>query len=1291
MRRLLLFLLASVVAYSAARLVIAALPVGGYALRDGLALASLAIFSAAAASRSHVTARTAKLVTANLRTHQEPTSIGNTLLYTGLICAFTGRLLQGASLLLLPPLVGQVLFSMGLLLLLTAVGPWAWRITRFPMSSTTTAEPPSTDRPVNLGGNSSTVATSGSASGFLPHPEILSSHLLARCDTRVPDLRRNVTAYWLPLLFVMLVALGVRLLYLSQLPSVCVETECASAGALLAAPTQWRLFAGLTHLLFWWSADPVASLRWAGLILGVLIAPLFYLLLLRLLSLTGALLGATLLALYPNQVAMITLAPQLLETVLFLCGALWLLLVAYQTNEWRWWLVAGLLLSWSGQGSTGWHGVLVVWLLLLLLSAVISRHRDTLLGGLLTGAVLLSTSSLLFLPWSGAFAGPVGEATVAAPLAGLTLATLHPLWGMLLLVGLGVLLRNLVQLEWQWLGSALLVLGVAAYLPTALPYATLSSDIVLLLLLPLVTALALDQGLLALQITWRPLLAPAQSARIVLSLLLLMALLPLLALFQQTGALRTASQGDADLAMGRYLLEQLQQQPDLSIFAPTTVLNDPRVQLLATPTGSDQQLQPLEHLLNQLGNSMAYRDRLYLLKPNEPQWLPLLQELYPAGVVGQQMAPPNGPLLFTTFFVTAAQQAAQQGLRGYLQPYTTAAASPPAAGQAENGQPTFGQAEPTWAGAALTLTGPLRLDWPRLITANGAPVAPPFLTQWQGTLVVTAAGAYTFTVDGLTDPNEQLNLQLDNQLVLDSSLGLTSHTTQLAQGLYQLELYVAMTASASGQASAPLQVRWQRPDGRSEVIPPSALRTVDAPAGGLLGRYRAGDDPAHELSLRKDLLIGLPADLPTPYHTKWVGNVAAPRAGEYLFATLANDNSVIQLAVDGSLLADSEAQTQATDTGRSGYAEGVIYLTRGWHIITVDFTPLTKETTLQLFWQPPGSGPLPLLRDYLTPDQERLETYDRPLPLGPPTFDPEEQYSAFALSQQVDFWRPQVTILPTNLPLLPLEALWQRGSCGAGPEELDQPHGVAFSAARQTIAVADTANHRVVEYTLDGQTSRLYTNAGWQEPFDLDMADGVFPILLDAAAAQLWTLNPMTGGADPRPTTTDFYFPRGLALNNNGAPLIADTGGARVVALSLQGELLQSYGGPGTGIGKGQPVDTLVTEQAQWAVTAEDGRLWQLGSNGSIHAIAPTNTLHGPHLAGLPNGAFLLSDPARGLLLYHGADGQPLAYFADPIQLANPTGVAVLTTEEMVYIAVVDSAQCRVTLWRTSQELLPTS
>jgi hypothetical protein len=161
-----------------------------------------------------------------------------------------------------------------------------------------------------------------------------------------------------------------------------------------------------------------------------------------------------------------------------------------------------------------------------------------------------------------------------------------------------------------------------------------------------------------------------------------------------------------------------------------------------------------------------------------------------------------------------------------------------------------------------------------------------------------------------------------------------------------------------------------------------------------------------------------------------------------------------------------------------------------------------------------------------------------------------------------------------------------------------------------------------------------------------------------------------------------------LTVDAGGNIAVADTGGARVALLTQGGDLLFEFGGPGSALGNGQAVDVLAVPGGLWAVTAEDGRLWQLATGGSLTALPRVDTLNGPHLAGRPDGSFFLSDPAQQTVRYHAATGEPLGQFAISNLFVTPTGVAAAQIDDFLYLAVADSSACTLSLWRLPQSLV---
>jgi DNA-binding beta-propeller fold protein YncE len=283
-----------------------------------------------------------------------------------------------------------------------------------------------------------------------------------------------------------------------------------------------------------------------------------------------------------------------------------------------------------------------------------------------------------------------------------------------------------------------------------------------------------------------------------------------------------------------------------------------------------------------------------------------------------------------------------------------------------------------------------------------------------------------------------------------------------------------------------------------------------------------------------------------------------------------------------------------------------------------------------------------------------------------------------------------VRIPPAGLQLLPFVLTWQAGEgCGSDQRLLDQPHGVAIDLAGNRILVADTANRRVAIFDLSGALIGSLRDEQFQEPFDLTLDSEGAPLLLDALAQQIFRLNLDRNIIEPVPMTVSFYHPRGIVNNPAGGLLVADTGGGRVAMLGEDGASLGEFGGRDSPLGRGQPVDDIGANGALWAVAAEDGRLWRLDRNGSILAFQPTNTLNGPQLAALPDGGFFLTDPARALVQFHTANGQPRGQIDLSGRLVTPTGISALVYNDLISLAIVDTTTCTLSWWQAPAASLP--
>jgi sugar lactone lactonase YvrE len=1254
-----------------------------FVLRDGLILLALgALLFAAGAPRLFAVARP-------LPVPRWP-NLGKLLFWVGLVCiaaasvALLGLRAQG-----LFGLFGTSLWALGAVLMLVGLG--------WPSSSTTEAyRPPAYRWGLDAAGRFVRLA------------------LGTQTGSAQEELRAQQTVWTLLLLLLAVAAaLALRLWRLADYPPDCTGVECEWALYLTdmtmtpttpGSPLGPGSYALLARLLFQLSGDGVWSLRLASALIGVLTLPALYAAARALARPPGAWLATLLLALSPWHIAAGRAADPSIVAPLWSCLAYFAAARAFQSYDRRWWVAAGIALGLLYVEVPALRAAYIVWLLMFVIAGA-SALRDeaalrvepavspllallpvvgawvVILPVVATGTRGFPIGALWLLPQvaAGQQFGWAALATALLRAGGATASGIvleGSLLGMataaLAAVGVGALARRLVEPRAALAVAGLVIVGGAAMRVDA---ATALPSSLLLALLPflfLSAAVAADALLWQFQQTWQPVLPPSPAWAAALALLLLFAGREAWQFRQDLGA-ASAAQTTAEAAIGRYLARCLDGAGPCAsadggsplIFVPPAVLDNPTTRLVAgnrLDPARVRRLDPVRDIppaeLPQTG------DPLIFLIPLENQaLLQLLAQSFPTGRVQAEPENQAGSTLFAVYQLRRADLLARQGLQGnYFAGVSFGDSSPPE--KAER-------------------SGPLIFDW-----QDEPPLPAPFSVEWEGSLVAPAAGPYRFavTLPASSDPAQPIfNLQLDGRLVLDTSLGLTEQVETLAQGTYHLTMRYR-----SEEAPGDWSVVWTRPGGEPEPIPRELLYSPPFPNAGLLGTYFAGtrlQGPA--ITLRKDLVLGAPVDVPMPYSVRWQGKLAAPRAGEYQFALTANGLS--QLLLDGQLVLNYAPELSATTD--DPYTQAGVYLTPGWHTIELTYIPDGRQPDVRLLWQPPGSAPALLYSRYLTPILADISAADAPLPPAPELIDARLGNDDFALSYINDYYQPQTVYPPANLPPLLVEQVWQVGTpsvCASGDDQLNTPHGVAIDGAARRVYVADTGNHRIAVYPLDGGAAEYIASDLFQELADLDVAGGVL-YALDAVAQPIFRIDVDSGEITPLSLDASFYRPRGLAVDPSGILWVADTGGARAVMIEMmpgstaQGQVLTQIGGPETRFGKGQPVDVMVANGIPWAVTAEDGRLWRLDSLGSMAAIERSNTVDGPHLAALPDGTFFLTDPARHTLSYHAASGQPLSQFAYSGVLVNPVGVGAAVVDGLIYLAVSDSAACTLSLWRMAQ------
>ncbi len=660
------------------------------------------------------------------------------------------------------------------------------------------------------------------------------------------------------------------------------------------------------------------------------------------------------------------------------------------------------------------------------------------------------------------------------------------------------------------------------------------------------------------------------------------------------------------------------------------------------------------------GAAAAGQDLIYVLEPVDRPLLGLLQQIYPAGEAEEHLDR-YGQNLFLSYRVAAADLAATQGLVGQF----------------------FSAYPPTTAAEAVQPTPALDLD------LAAAPLSAPFFGLWEGTLLAPAYGQYRFDLDVQSGP-ASVQIGRDQRLDLNQG-GQGQLEVTLAAGFHPIRVEVQ-----SGEAPGRLRLTWSGPGFGPTVVGGAALYTFRLGDQGLVGYYYPNANWEGPPALvRNDLLITPNNPLREPFSILWRGKLAVPSSGVYTIGTRSDDGSSVH--IDGQLVVDNGGSHGAED--RSGQ----IALEQGFHDIEVRYNELGGSREMQLWWQPPGQGRAVIDSQFLFP----LEGDEIPagLALPPP---PEialpfvrPETSAAVPPPAEDGAVPVIQPAGDFTPL-PATVVWTFGGvCGSDLDQLAGPRGVAIDPASGDVFVADTGNSRIVRLDAGGQFVASWDTAGAglspavgedpaaQEVVDLAVEPGRNVLALDATGQQLLRFTPDGQFTASFGVEQTFYRPRGLGVDAAGQIAVADTGGVRIVRLDPSGALQSQVGGPDSDLARQQPTDAALTPGGDvYFAEAESGAITRLAADGSLTrwgGPALASTIDGPHLAVLPAGGLVVTDPEGRRVLLFTADGQPLGQFGVDSGLVKPVGIAAAPGGDgTVRVAVADSQRCQVVMFEVA-------
>jgi len=441
--------------------------------------------------------------------------------------------------------------------------------------------------------------------------------------------------------------------------------------------------------------------------------------------------------------------------------------------------------------------------------------------------------------------------------------------------------------------------------------------------------------------------------------------------------------------------------------------------------------------------------------------------------------------------------------------------------------------------------------------------------------------------------------------------------------------------------------------------------------------------------------------LTRPYTGEWSGKLYAPVDGIYKFATEQISHS--QLFIDGKqVLANDQSNTMLSEQ---------LNLTKGLHDIRVLYEDAESFSHMYLYWTPPGMQDqyiipsaflLPVMGSY--PDHPEsgswpsIEEADdtvwsrsaegggsgaqgtqqpQPAPTGG-----AEQPGGTSETPPTPAQAAQPTAIPptpagkTAAQLIePIVALGQSG------ETVDKPKAVAVDGDGKLyiFTEGDTSIHK---FSADGKAEKSWPvknqdGSPATEISALVVKDGKL-LALDAASSEVLNYALDGSGGERRQLCTCFY-PRGLALSNDGNFWVADTGGSKVLKVSPDGQTLASIQGNGSEPGH------FVEPASLWE--APDGTLYVVDiGNSRVQTFSPdlkpitawpigiSIARDGNRITGDANGELVTEADSQAVVRYdaHGKELGRWIYEGPPGQLI-PSGIAPAGDDKFVVLYPLSS------------------
>ncbi|MEO8348342.1 MAG: PA14 domain-containing protein, partial [Acidobacteriota bacterium] len=565
------------------------------------------------------------------------------------------------------------------------------------------------------------------------------------------------------------------------------------------------------------------------------------------------------------------------------------------------------------------------------------------------------------------------------------------------------------------------------------------------------------------------------------------------------------------------------------------------------------------------------RDVVFMVWPNNRQYLPVIKAYYPEGVETPFHYGPPGSTspLFLSYRVRKEQLDARRVL---LATYVPASGRP-----VERRETVLGSA------------------------ANPPPsgLIYPVEARWAGSLIAPEYGLYRFHVES---PGG-VDLSIDG-----TSVSTAESPVVLGRGVHEVRLRGTLADDR-----ARIVARWGAVGTGLETIPRRFLWT--GPGRGFSGEIRAlGEDPfgSHErktdaekvIQRRVDGFLALRDSVGAvrggaSFSGTWIGKLSIAQEGPYRFQVISNGGSTVR--IDGELVVDNRHGGSTNLT-----AGGTRELSAGTHELELRYVWTAGVGYLELYWEPPGGK-----RSILGPG---------PVNTGGGVWLPDSStfpvVSAGLLSARPDAPPPS-------------------SASPAASNPLGHPRGCALDASgnlyaadteRHRIAVFDAKGGLVRAWGREGRGPAQFVTAE-----DVAVGPDGKIYVLDSVLSRIQIFTPE--GRLDRVWRDVGCSPAGLGVGFDGMVYVADTCGGGVRKYGKSGELVAVFrGGADPATRLEQPVDVAVDRDGGIFVADLRNRIVKIDpSNDSIEESWPVlvGTSYGAANLTLAGPVLYLKDPDR--------------------------------------------------------------